>query len=44
VVKAGRTLTVCTGDLVAVQGDEEQVVALMTGTMMAVRDRPSLAD
>jgi uncharacterized protein (TIGR00369 family) len=44
VVRAGRTLTVCTGDLLALHGAEERVVAVMTGTMMAVRDRPSLAD
>jgi uncharacterized protein (TIGR00369 family) len=44
VLKAGRTLTVCTGDLLAMQGTEERMVAVMTGTMMTVRDRPALAD
>jgi acyl-coenzyme A thioesterase PaaI-like protein len=44
VLKPGRTLTVCTGELLAVQGAEERVVAVMTGTMMAVRDRPGLSD
>ena len=51
VVRAGRTLTVVAGELRAVAqepagavpGDGE-VVALLTGTMMAVRDRPEFAD
>ena len=48
VVRAGRTLTVVTGELRAVAaaaaaGDGD-VVALLNGTMMAVRDRPELAD
>jgi uncharacterized protein (TIGR00369 family) len=46
VVRAGRTLTVVKGELWAAQdpaGDGE-LVALMTGTMMAVRDRPELTD
>ena len=41
VVRAGRTLTVVAGELRAVEGE---VVALLHGTMMAVRDRPELAD
>ena len=41
VVRAGRTVTVVTGELLA---DDGVVVAIMTGTMMAVRDRPGLAD
>jgi uncharacterized protein (TIGR00369 family) len=49
VVKAGRTVTVVSGELRAFAaaesgGDEGTVVAIMTGTMMAVRDRPELAD
>src|SRR5580765_6249532 len=45
VVRAGRTLTVVAGDLRVVEGgDEGVVVAMMTGTMMAVRDRPDLVD
>lgn len=48
VVRAGRTITVVSAELVAFgEGDEEvepAVVAVMTGTMMAVRDRPALAD
>ena len=51
VVRAGRTLTVVTGELRAYPqepaagpaGDGEPV-ALLTGTMMAVRDRPELTD
>ena len=47
VIRAGRTLTVVTGEFRAVAqqptGDGE-LVALLTGTMMAVRDRPELVD
>ena len=39
VKKAGRTVTVVTGDVLAVQGGEERLVATMLATMMAVRDR-----
>jgi uncharacterized protein (TIGR00369 family) len=45
VVRAGRNLTVVSGELRAVEGDGEgTLVAMMTGTMMAVRDRPDLVD
>lgn len=55
VVRSGRTLTVVSGELRAFEGsgDVEPVgataqsgvlVAIMTGTMMAVRDRPGLVD
>jgi len=35
-VRAGRTLTVCTAEVRAVEGGTETVVALMQATMMAV--------
>lgn len=51
VVRAGRTLTVVSGELRAIDGQPANptgtsgtLVAIMTGTMMAVRDRPDLAD
>jgi uncharacterized protein (TIGR00369 family) len=44
VLKAGRTLTVCSGEVVALRGGAEKLVATMTATMMTVRDRPALAD
>lgn len=52
VVRAGKTVTVVTGELRAFEGRTEgvaddgegAVVAIMTGTMMAVRDRPGLVD
>ena len=47
VVRAGRTLTVVTGELRAVANDREgdgELVAMLTGTMMAVRDRKGLVD
>jgi uncharacterized protein (TIGR00369 family) len=44
VVKPGRTLLVCTGEVIAVTGDAESVVTIMQGTMMAVRDRAGMTD
>lgn len=48
VVRAGRTLTVVAGELRAFPRDdasgEGELVALLTGTMMTVRDRPELRD
>lgn len=51
VVRAGRTLSVVAGELRAVAAAtasgasaEDEVVALLTGTMMAVRGRPGLSD
>ncbi|HEY5219055.1 MAG TPA: PaaI family thioesterase [Gemmatimonadaceae bacterium] len=47
--KAGRTITVCEGELRAFDpksedGGEGTLVALMQGTMIAVQGRPDLAD
>jgi uncharacterized protein (TIGR00369 family) len=39
VKKAGRTITVSVADAFAVTGDEERLVATMTGTMMCMRGR-----
>lgn len=36
VARAGRTVTVCTGEVVALSQDSERVIALMQATMMAV--------
>src|SRR5262245_23192726 len=45
VVRAGRTLTVVSGELRVVEAaGEGALVAMMTGTMLAVRDRPDLVD
>jgi uncharacterized protein (TIGR00369 family) len=44
VLRAGRTLSVCSGELRAVQATGEVVVAIMQGTMMTVRGREGLAD
>jgi uncharacterized protein (TIGR00369 family) len=41
VVRAGRTLTVCTGEL---EADGGAIVAVMQATMMTVRDQEGLAD
>lgn len=42
VVRPGRTLIVCTGEVVAVDGATEVTVAIMQTTMMSLRDRPDL--
>ncbi|HJR40936.1 MAG TPA: PaaI family thioesterase [Gemmatimonadaceae bacterium] len=44
VVKAGRTLTVCRGEVTAQRGAESVAVAVMQATMMSVRDRAGLSD
>lgn len=45
VVKPGRTIMVCTGEVVAERADgSQQMVALMQATMMVVRDRPAISD
>jgi len=36
VKRAGKTLTVCTGDAFAITGSEEKVVATMLATIMAI--------
>jgi uncharacterized protein (TIGR00369 family) len=43
VKKAGRTLTVCTADVFALQSGQERLVATMQATMMTVMDRPGLS-
>lgn len=39
VVRPGRTLTVCRGEVVDVSGEEERPIAAMLSTMIAVYDR-----
>ncbi len=39
VIRAGKTVTVCWGDVTACAGETERLVATMVGTMMTVRDR-----
>lgn len=40
VVKAGRTLTVCSGEVVAIAGTSEKLVAMMQATMIVVEEKP----
>ena len=42
VVRAGRSLTVCTGDVYAMSGAAPKAVAMMLATMAAVRDTPEM--
>jgi uncharacterized protein (TIGR00369 family) len=44
VARAGRTLTVCSGELTAVRGEARTAVALMQATMMTVAQRRGVAD
>ena len=44
VVRSGRTLTVCAGEVTAVRGDETVAVLLMQATMMTVRGKSGVAD
>jgi len=39
VIRAGRTVTVCWGDVTSFADDGEKLVATMVATMMSVRDR-----
>jgi acyl-coenzyme A thioesterase PaaI-like protein len=36
VIKPGRTLTVCSGEVTAIAGGKEKLIAVMQATMMAV--------
>jgi uncharacterized protein (TIGR00369 family) len=42
VTRAGRTLTVCAGDVVALADGRETAVAVMLATMMALHGRPDV--
>jgi uncharacterized protein (TIGR00369 family) len=44
VVRPGRTLMVCAGEMIVEGPEPEPVVALMQATMMVIRDRQGLAD
>ena len=37
VIKPGRTLTICAGEMYAINNDEKKLVALMQATMIAVK-------
>jgi uncharacterized protein (TIGR00369 family) len=44
VVRAGKTLTICTGEVQAERDGATSVIALMQATLMTVHDRPGLSD
>jgi uncharacterized protein (TIGR00369 family) len=44
VVKAGRTLTLAQAEVVADTGNGEQLVALLTATLMTIEGREAIAD
>ncbi|MEK7316119.1 MAG: hypothetical protein AAB011_08070 [Candidatus Eisenbacteria bacterium] len=43
-IRAGRTLSVCAAEVQATQAGKEATIAVMQGTMMAVRDDANLVD
>jgi uncharacterized protein (TIGR00369 family) len=43
VIKPGRTLTICDARAFADDGTEEKLIATMTGTLMAVQERGTIA-
>ncbi len=44
VTRPGRTLTVCAGDVFAYHDGQEKLVVTMLATMMAIHERPGIAD
>jgi len=44
VTKAGRTITVCTGDVFAQQDGQERLVVTMLATIMTITNRPDVTD
>lgn len=44
VVKAGRTLTLAQAEVFAVTGGQEKLVALLTATLMSIKDRDGVSD
>lgn len=44
VTKAGRTITVCAGDVYAATDGQEKLVATMLATMMMIRERTGITD
>lgn len=44
VLKPGRTITFCEASAYAISGQKETLVAAMTGSMMAVRERAGIQD
>lgn len=44
VVKPGRTITVCSGEVLALGIEGAKLVAIMTATMMTIQDRPGVTE
>jgi uncharacterized protein (TIGR00369 family) len=42
VIRPGRNVMVCTGEVIAFQGEQETTIAIIQTTMMIVRDRPTI--
>ena len=43
-MKAGRTLTLTQADVFAINGGQEKLIALLTGTLMVVKGRDGISD
>lgn len=44
VVKPGKTITVCSGEVFALGSAEPKLIATMTATMMSLQDRPGVTE
>ncbi|MDA8335283.1 MAG: PaaI family thioesterase [Peptococcaceae bacterium] len=44
VVKPGRTITVCSGEVLTLSAEEPKLVATMTATLMTIKGRPGIAE
>ncbi len=44
VLKSGKTITVCEGEVFAQRADETKLVAIMTASMMTIMNRPGVSE
>lgn len=44
VVKPGKTITFCSGEVYALHADSQKLIATMTATMMRLEDRPGITE
>lgn len=44
VVKPGKTITFCSGEVYALNADSQKLIATMTSTMMRLQDRPGVTE
>jgi uncharacterized protein (TIGR00369 family) len=44
VIKPGKTITFCSGEVYAISADSQKLIATMSSTMMRLQDRPGLTE